>query len=83
LFRHRGFLVAAGAEILTRISLALEPRIRSNGAMFAAMLAPYLSGLLGLQSDFGWRTGGVVGDYYFGLPQTLLVAQIAVTTRGV
>jgi hypothetical protein len=51
--------------------------------MFAAMLAPYLSGLLGLQSDFGWRTGGVVGDYHFGLPQNLLVTQIAVSTRGV
>jgi hypothetical protein len=51
--------------------------------MFAAMLAPYLSGLLDLQSDFGWRTGGVVGDYHFGLPQNLLVAQIAVTARGV
>jgi hypothetical protein len=83
LFQHRGFLVAASAEILTRISLALEPQIRRSGAMFAAMLAPYLSGLLGLQSDCGWRTGGVVGDYHFGLPQNLLVAQIAVTTRGV
>jgi hypothetical protein len=76
-------LVAAGGEIWTRISLALEQRIRRNGAMFAAMLAPYLSGLLCLQSDCGWRTGGVVGDYHFGLPQNLLVAQIAVTTRGV
>jgi hypothetical protein len=61
----------------------LERRIRRNDAMFAAMLAPYLSGLLGLQSDFGWLAGGVVGDYHFGLPQNLLVAQIAVTTRGV
>jgi hypothetical protein len=40
--------------------------------MFAAMVAPHLSGLLGLQSDFGWLAGGVVGDYHFGLPQNLL-----------
>jgi hypothetical protein len=54
--------------------------------MFTAMLAPYLSGLFCLQLDFGWLAGavvGVVGDYRFGLSQNLLVAQIAVTTRGV
>jgi hypothetical protein len=51
--------------------------------MFAAMLAPHLSGLLCLQSDFGWLAGASWATINSDFPRICFVAQIAVTTRGV
>jgi len=41
------------------------------------LVAPHLSGLLAMQSDFGHPAGVVVGDYRFGLfPKIWLVARV-------
>jgi hypothetical protein len=55
----------------------------SNSAVFAAMLAPYFSGLFCLQSDFGWLAGASWATIISDFPRICFVAQIAVTTRGV
>jgi len=49
------------------------------------MLAPYFSGLLALQSDFGHPAGAVLGDAIVSdfSPKIWLVARIAAPSRRV